>query len=197
LFGIFVVLALLSIIGFVVGGAGWIIKKFIKQNVTKFKWICLSCVGVIVISFGGCAATVQQELGLPDQTSTAITPTPQASEKPSPEVVVSSTSASPATTDSIVKETPEASAVAVNTAEVAEVTLEFPSDRFPETAAHILNALESGKSAVCTIDRSGAEDNRAESLKGIDTKKGYDRDEWPMAMCAEVWHPSNSFTFAQ
>jgi hypothetical protein len=185
LFGLFVILALLSIIGFIVSGTGWLIKKFTKQNVKKFKLICLSCIGVIVISFGGCAVTVQQELELPDQSSTAITPTPDPSEEPSSEVVAAVPTTSPATTDPIVKSSPKASAVAGNIAEIADVTLEFPSDRFPETAAHILSAISSGKSAVCTIDRNGAEDNRAESLKGIETKKGFDRDEWPMAMCAE------------
>nr|WP_025681781.1 NucA/NucB deoxyribonuclease domain-containing protein [Paenibacillus massiliensis] len=65
------------------------------------------------------------------------------------------------------------------------VQLEFPSDRYPETAAHIKDAVAAGGSAVCTIDRDGAEDNRRDSLAGVPTKKGYDRDEWPMAMCAE------------
>ncbi|WP_211747001.1 NucA/NucB deoxyribonuclease domain-containing protein [Paenibacillus sp. Marseille-Q4541] len=65
------------------------------------------------------------------------------------------------------------------------VQLEFPADRYPETAEHIQNAIKQGKPDICTIDRSGAEENRDESLKGIPTKKGYDRDEWPMAMCAE------------
>lgn len=65
------------------------------------------------------------------------------------------------------------------------VQLVFPADRYPETAKHIQDAIESGHAATCTIDRGGAEDNRKESLRGIDTKKGYDRDEWPMAMCAE------------
>ncbi|MFS8212588.1 NucA/NucB deoxyribonuclease domain-containing protein [Paenibacillus polymyxa] len=64
-------------------------------------------------------------------------------------------------------------------------TLEFPSSRYPETGAHIRDALAAGHSAVCTNDRDGAEENRKESLKGYPTKKGYDRDEWPMAMCAE------------
>ncbi|ASJ52945.1 DNA-entry nuclease [Brevibacillus formosus] len=64
-------------------------------------------------------------------------------------------------------------------------TIVFPSDRYPETAKHIKEAIASGESAVCTIDRDGADENRTESLKGIPTKKGYDRDEWPMAMCAE------------
>ncbi|MBY7736700.1 NucA/NucB deoxyribonuclease domain-containing protein [Paenibacillus sp. P2(2022)] len=64
-------------------------------------------------------------------------------------------------------------------------TLEFPSSRYPETGAHIRDAIAAGHSAVCTIDRDGAEENRRESLKGYPTKKGYDRDEWPMGMCAE------------
>lgn len=65
------------------------------------------------------------------------------------------------------------------------VTLEFPADRYPKTAAHIRNAIDKGESAVCTIDRDGAEENREDSLRGIPTKKGFDRDEWPMAMCEE------------
>ncbi|MCY9668235.1 NucA/NucB deoxyribonuclease domain-containing protein [Paenibacillus alginolyticus] len=64
-------------------------------------------------------------------------------------------------------------------------TIIVPSDRFPETAAHIKAAEEHGKSNICTIDRKGADENRKESLKGVPTKKGYDRDEYPMAMCAE------------
>jgi hypothetical protein len=69
--------------------------------------------------------------------------------------------------------------------QAAGYTLEFPSSRYPETGAHIRDAIAFGHSAVCTIDRDGAEENRKESLKGYPTKKGYDRDEWPMAMCAE------------
>lgn len=66
-----------------------------------------------------------------------------------------------------------------------DYVLIFPSDRYPETALHILGAIEQGHSDVCTIDRDGADANRSESLKGIDTREGYDRDEWPMAMCEE------------
>ncbi|OMC72966.1 DNA-entry nuclease [Paenibacillus odorifer] len=65
------------------------------------------------------------------------------------------------------------------------VQLTFPSDRYPETAKHIQDAIAKGESATCTINREQAEENRKESLKGIPTKKGYDRDEWPMAMCKE------------
>lgn len=63
--------------------------------------------------------------------------------------------------------------------------LDFPSDSYPETALHIYNAIENGHSDVCTIDREGADENRKQSLKGIQTQSGYDRDEWPMAMCQE------------
>lgn len=66
-----------------------------------------------------------------------------------------------------------------------DYVLEFPSDSYPETALHIYSAIENGHSDVCTIDREGADENRKKSLAGIDTMKGYDRDEWPMAMCAE------------
>lgn len=68
--------------------------------------------------------------------------------------------------------------------EVSEV-LHLPSDRFPETAAHIKGAIASGKPDICTIDRNGASERRKESLANIPTKKGYDRDEYPMAMCKE------------
>ncbi|MBT2293438.1 DNA-entry nuclease [Paenibacillus albidus] len=65
------------------------------------------------------------------------------------------------------------------------VQLEFPTDKYPQTAEHIQNAISEGESAICTINREQAEQNRSQSLKGIPTKKGYDRDEWPMAMCEE------------
>jgi len=65
------------------------------------------------------------------------------------------------------------------------IRIEFPVERYPKTAAHIQNAIAKGESAVCTIDRDGAKANREDSLRGIPTKKGFDRDEWPMAMCEE------------
>lgn len=67
----------------------------------------------------------------------------------------------------------------------ADLILEFPSSRYPETAEHIRSAIEKGQSAVCTIDRKSANKHRDQSLRGIPTKPGFDRDEWPMAMCKE------------
>ncbi|MFS0723816.1 hypothetical protein [Paenibacillus sp. 1P07SE] len=68
---------------------------------------------------------------------------------------------------------------------VHDYELLFPGERYPETAAHIAAAIERGHSQTCTIDRDGADRNRDLSLRGIPTRKGLDRDEWPMAMCAE------------
>ena len=70
-------------------------------------------------------------------------------------------------------------------AERYDAILEFPADKYPTVAAHIASAILAGESAVCTIDRAGAEKRREASLAGIPTRDGYDRDEWPMAMCAE------------
>ncbi|MHA7098926.1 DNA-entry nuclease [Priestia aryabhattai] len=61
----------------------------------------------------------------------------------------------------------------------------FPADRYPKTAAHIEHAINKGRSSICTINRDGAEENRRKSLKGVPTKKDYDRDEFPMAFCEE------------
>ncbi|MGH1295097.1 DNA-entry nuclease [Bacillus pretiosus] len=63
--------------------------------------------------------------------------------------------------------------------------LEFPKERYPQTGKHITDAIKEGHSEVCTIDRGGAADRRKLSLAPYPSKKGYDRDEWPMAMCKE------------
>ncbi|MHA2916765.1 DNA-entry nuclease [Bacillus cereus] len=63
--------------------------------------------------------------------------------------------------------------------------LEFPKERYPETGKHITDAIKEAHSEVCTIDRGGAADRRKLSLAPYPSKKGYDRDEWPMAMCKE------------
>ncbi|MEK4781240.1 NucA/NucB deoxyribonuclease domain-containing protein [Bacillus sp. FSL L8-0199] len=67
---------------------------------------------------------------------------------------------------------------------IAQV-IELPSNKYPETAAHIKDAIANGKTDICTIDRDGAAERRKQSLANVPTKKGYDRDEYPMAMCRE------------
>lgn len=66
-----------------------------------------------------------------------------------------------------------------------DYTIVFPSDRYPETALHIQTAISEGHSAICTIDREGADNNRKLSLNSVPTRDGFDRDEWPMAVCEE------------
>ncbi|MEK4605486.1 NucA/NucB deoxyribonuclease domain-containing protein [Bacillus sp. FSL L8-0099] len=68
--------------------------------------------------------------------------------------------------------------------DVAQV-IEFPSNKYPETASHIKDAIANGKTDICTIDRDGAAERRKQSLANVPTKKGYDRDEYPMALCRE------------
>ncbi|MYW69536.1 hypothetical protein GTY65_36540 [Streptomyces sp. SID8379] len=77
----------------------------------------------------------------------------------------------------------------------AELVLD--RNKYPESAQHIEDA-QSGtiwrgddsrtgpaKPDVLTIDRNGADDNRADSLRGIPTDSPRDRDEYPPAMYKE------------
>ena len=56
-----------------------------------------------------------------------------------------------------------------------------------ETAQHIQDAIKNGHPDIVTIRRLEVTERRAESLKDIATKKGFDCDEWPMAMFKEGW----------
>jgi hypothetical protein len=67
----------------------------------------------------------------------------------------------------------------------------LPSSRYPVTAKHILAAEKSGAPKMCTIDRKDVKIHRKESLAGYLTKPGYDRDEFPMAMCKEGGYHAN------
>lgn len=66
-----------------------------------------------------------------------------------------------------------------------DAIVKFPAAKYPQTASHIMTAIAKGKPAVCTIDRAGTDASRKEALAGMATKDGYDRDEWPMAICVE------------
>ena len=63
--------------------------------------------------------------------------------------------------------------------------LQISESEYPETANHIQDAIKRGQPDVVTISRKGATDRRKEAIVKIETKKGYDRDEWPMAMFKE------------
>ncbi|MDQ1194424.1 NucA/NucB deoxyribonuclease domain-containing protein [Agrobacterium sp. SORGH_AS 787] len=55
----------------------------------------------------------------------------------------------------------------------------------PQAAQHIVDAQAAGKPNVLTLDRPGTDARRAASLRGIPTKPGMDRDEYPPATFAE------------
>ena len=65
------------------------------------------------------------------------------------------------------------------------IYLTIPADRYPEAAQHASDAIQSGHSQVCTVDRKGAKERRQQSLENTPVRSGYDRDEFPMAMCKE------------
>ncbi len=66
-----------------------------------------------------------------------------------------------------------------------DVEVTISKSDYPETAQHIEDSIKNGQPDTVTIDRANTDANRKESLKGVDTKSGYDRDEWPMAMFKE------------
>lgn len=56
--------------------------------------------------------------------------------------------------------------------------------RWPHIAAHVA-AVDQDYPRRLHIDRGGADANRVESLRGIPTRLGMDRDEYPPAMARE------------
>ncbi|WP_024910732.1 RHS repeat-associated core domain-containing protein [Chania multitudinisentens] len=66
-----------------------------------------------------------------------------------------------------------------------DIILEISRAEYPETTGHIQDAINAGHPSIITIDRDGSKQNRKDSLFGIPTQKGSDRDEWPMAMFKE------------
>ena len=65
-----------------------------------------------------------------------------------------------------------------------DVVMELSRSVYPETFTHIEDAIKAGHAQVVTIGGKTSANRRA-SLKGIETKLGLDRDEWPMAMFKE------------
>jgi hypothetical protein len=65
------------------------------------------------------------------------------------------------------------------------VVVRLPARRYPLTADHVRDAIAAGEPRVLHVDRDGAERNRDESLDGIPTHSGFDRDEYPPAVSRE------------
>jgi len=65
------------------------------------------------------------------------------------------------------------------------VLVRLDDDRFPLTTDHILDAIRAGERRLLHLDRRHADQHRAEATRGIPTKAGYDRDEYPPAVSRE------------
>lgn len=64
-------------------------------------------------------------------------------------------------------------------------TIELPEKRFGEAAEHYRDAIKSGKPDVLTINREGAEANRAAAIGAMERIPGMHLDEYPPAMFLE------------
>ncbi len=67
----------------------------------------------------------------------------------------------------------------------ADYEIELSRSKYPESAKHIEDAIKNGQPEELTLDRTLAKSNRKASLKGVPTKSGFDRDEYPFAMTRE------------
>jgi hypothetical protein len=67
------------------------------------------------------------------------------------------------------------------------VEVGISATRYPRVLAHIDAAVRAGWPRVLRIRRDGADGRRDRALRGIPTRPGYDRDEWPMAMARSDW----------
>jgi Deoxyribonuclease NucA/NucB len=65
------------------------------------------------------------------------------------------------------------------------VTVDLDNARHLHVLDHAWDAIGEGKARILHLDRPGARENRKQSLAGIKTKKGFDRDEYPPAVSAE------------
>ncbi len=59
------------------------------------------------------------------------------------------------------------------------------SQKYPESAEHIIAAIKEGHPAMLTLNRAKADENRRQSLAGIPERSYADRDEYPPASFSE------------
>ena len=64
-------------------------------------------------------------------------------------------------------------------------TIEISPERFGQAAEHMRDAINAGQPDVLTIDRAGADANRAAATKGLEKVPGMHLDEYPPAMFKE------------
>jgi hypothetical protein len=62
------------------------------------------------------------------------------------------------------------------------VSISFSKTKYPNIRRHYLAALRSGWPKVLTVRRAGADARRDRLLRGVATRPGMDRDEYPPAV---------------
>lgn len=60
--------------------------------------------------------------------------------------------------------------------------MSIPKNRYPQSAQHIEEAIANGVQPSGVINRPEASNQRRQNLRGVKTKKGLDRDEFPPAV---------------
>lgn len=58
--------------------------------------------------------------------------------------------------------------------------------KYPRVRTHWERAIRQGWPRVLTVNRVGAKERRSALLRGVPTKPGFDRDEYPMAMARDT-----------
>jgi len=60
--------------------------------------------------------------------------------------------------------------------------LRFSTSKYPNIKRHAETAIAKGWPSVMVLNRPGADERRARLLRGVPTKPGFDRDEYPAAV---------------
>ena len=82
--------------------------------------------------------------------------------------------------DVVVSERPTPTASCVSQQGVANIS--FSKTKYPNILRHYEAAVADGWPRVLVLNRTGAATRRARLLRGIDTRPGMDRDEYPPAV---------------
>jgi hypothetical protein len=116
----------------------------------------------------------------------APVPTPPAPPAPVDPIVPAPTP-TPAPTEPAPDAEPHAKPVPTCTTTRQLVKVGISRTRYPAVIQHMKAAVKSGWSKVMTLNRRGAEKRRDRALRGWPTRRGMDRDEFPMAFGRKTW----------
>lgn len=86
---------------------------------------------------------------------------------------------------SIAPAEPPAARSCSRTREIVKISIS--RTRYPAVLAHMRTAIRAGNPEAMRLNRVGAERRRARALRGWKTRRGLDRDEYPMAFGRTSW----------